>query len=279
MLARRLTQRGVALSGGALAAVLAQEVASAGVPPSVVSGTIKAVVAIAAGQATAAGAIPVRVAALTEGVLKTMLMNKLKAGVTALFMLAVIGLGGGLLKYGTAAAQQETAPANTAERDQSLRSETIPGTQAQRSSIAFRDRPAGATPVGDKGEEAVTKELANLEGTWVAVGGSFRGTETTEEDSRKAGHRLVISGDTFAWYTVLQEEPLMKGTVKIDPAKRPKAMDLSFDRQGESALGKCVYELDGDTLKLCYGEPDRPTELKTKPGSDDKLYVWRRDKK
>src|SRR5438876_8803033 len=42
ILAKRLTQRGVALSSGALAAVLAHQVASAGVPNSVVVSTIKA---------------------------------------------------------------------------------------------------------------------------------------------------------------------------------------------------------------------------------------------
>src|SRR5207248_10961911 len=42
MLAKRLAQRGVALSGGALAAVLAQEAASAGVPKPVLSATRKA---------------------------------------------------------------------------------------------------------------------------------------------------------------------------------------------------------------------------------------------
>src|SRR6202011_608532 len=51
MLAKRLTQRGVALSGGALAAVLSKNAASAGVPASVVMSTIKAANLFAAGQA------------------------------------------------------------------------------------------------------------------------------------------------------------------------------------------------------------------------------------
>ena len=55
MLAKRLTRRGVALSGGALAAVLAQNVASAGVPDSVVSSTIRAASLFAAGQAALTG--------------------------------------------------------------------------------------------------------------------------------------------------------------------------------------------------------------------------------
>jgi RNA polymerase sigma factor (sigma-70 family) len=106
MLAKRLTQRGVALSGGALAAVVSQKAASAGVPLSVVSSTIKAATLFAAGQA-AAGVISVKVAALTEGVVKTMLLNnlKLKAAMTVLLMASVAGLGVGGLFYQTQAAE------------------------------------------------------------------------------------------------------------------------------------------------------------------------------
>src|SRR5262245_5376688 len=50
MLAKRLTDRGVTLSGGVLAAVLAPNVASAGVPDSVVASTISAARLVAAGQ-------------------------------------------------------------------------------------------------------------------------------------------------------------------------------------------------------------------------------------
>jgi len=73
ILARRLTQRGVALSGGALAVVLSQSTGSAGVPAAVVSSTIKAASLCAAGQAV----VSLKVAALTEGVLKAMLLNNL----------------------------------------------------------------------------------------------------------------------------------------------------------------------------------------------------------
>ena len=79
MLAKRLARRGVGLSGGALAAVLSQNAASAGVPASVVSSTIKAASLLAAGS-DGTGVISAKVAALTEGVLKAMLMTKLKAG-------------------------------------------------------------------------------------------------------------------------------------------------------------------------------------------------------
>src|SRR5262249_17673241 len=65
MLAKRLTRQGLAVSGGALAAILSQGAASAGVPSSVVSATIKAASLLAAGQA-ATGIISSHVAARME---------------------------------------------------------------------------------------------------------------------------------------------------------------------------------------------------------------------
>jgi hypothetical protein len=92
MLAKRLARHGLAVSGGALAAVLAQDVASASPPTSVVSATTKAATAFEAGRAAATGVISVEVAALTEGVLKAMFMSKIKVA-TAVLVLAV-ALGG-----------------------------------------------------------------------------------------------------------------------------------------------------------------------------------------
>ena len=62
-------------------------------PASVVSSTIKAASLFAAGQAAAAGVISVQVAALTEGVLKAMLLTKLKIVAAVLLALAVFGAG------------------------------------------------------------------------------------------------------------------------------------------------------------------------------------------
>jgi RNA polymerase sigma factor (sigma-70 family) len=108
MLAKRLARHGVVLSGGGLAAVLSQSVASAGMPTSVVSATIKAATVFTAGQMAATGVISVKVAALTEGVLKTMLLNKVKGVLVALALVVAVlaGVGGHLLR--THAGEQGT---------------------------------------------------------------------------------------------------------------------------------------------------------------------------
>ena len=102
MLAKRLAQRGVALSSGTLAATLAQQ-ATASMPNAVADSTIKAASLLAAGKAAATGAVSVHVAALTEGVLKAMLFTKLKAAVAVLLVLGFLATGATILTCRTAA--------------------------------------------------------------------------------------------------------------------------------------------------------------------------------
>jgi RNA polymerase sigma factor (sigma-70 family) len=119
-LAKRLARHGLAVSGGALAAMLSPNVASAAVPTLVVSSTIKAASLFAAGQA-ATGVIAPTVAALTEGVLKTMLLNKLKVAVAVLLVvLACVG-GGTVAFLPLAAARQPTLTEKQDEKQQTAK--------------------------------------------------------------------------------------------------------------------------------------------------------------
>jgi RNA polymerase sigma factor (sigma-70 family) len=106
LLAKRLARHGVVLSGGAFATMLSQN-AAASVPASVFASTMNAVGRSVVGKAATAGAISVKVAALTEGVLKTMFRTKLKGVMAVLFLaIGMAALGGGLLRHETAAARQ-----------------------------------------------------------------------------------------------------------------------------------------------------------------------------
>lgn len=107
MLAKRLVRRGVTLSAEALAAVLAQNVASASVSISLVSSTIHAATLVAVGQTAATGAISAKVAALTDGVLKVMLMSKLKAVTAVVLVLSFLVTGVTVVTCRAAAAQDE----------------------------------------------------------------------------------------------------------------------------------------------------------------------------
>jgi len=110
MLAKRLARHGLAVPGGVLTAALSQKAATAGVPTSVVSSTIKAASSFAAGHAAATGVISVKVAALTEGVMKTMLMSKLKKAIAVVLFLGFMATGAAVLICRVAAAQSDKPP-------------------------------------------------------------------------------------------------------------------------------------------------------------------------
>jgi RNA polymerase sigma factor (sigma-70 family) len=99
LLAKRLARHGLAVSGPALAVVLAQNAASASVRASLVSSSIHAASLFAAGQAAATGVISAKVAALTKGVLTTMFLTKLKIATAVLVAVAILGTGTGWLTH------------------------------------------------------------------------------------------------------------------------------------------------------------------------------------
>jgi RNA polymerase sigma factor (sigma-70 family) len=137
MLARRMARRGVALSGGALAAVLSGKAASAGVPPSVVSSTIKAVTLVAAGQAAATGVISIKVAALTEGVMKAMLISKLKAVSAVVLIVGFLGTGATVFTHCKAAGQNGKAPGNEKQLADSAQKTDTPRKEAELPDLGF----------------------------------------------------------------------------------------------------------------------------------------------
>jgi RNA polymerase sigma factor (sigma-70 family) len=105
MLAKRLARHGLGLTGVSLAAVLSEKAASGPVPSSVMAAAIRAVTLVAAGQAAATGVISAKVATLTDGVIKAMLLKKLKTLVSVLVVVVLTGFGGAVSMHLVAAQQ------------------------------------------------------------------------------------------------------------------------------------------------------------------------------
>jgi RNA polymerase sigma factor (sigma-70 family) len=95
LLARRLARRGLALSAVSLGLLLKQAAAGS-VPPLLLTSTVRAASLVAAGQ-QATGVITATVAALTQGVLRSMLVLKLESVAVGLLVLVLAGLGAGVL--------------------------------------------------------------------------------------------------------------------------------------------------------------------------------------
>jgi RNA polymerase sigma factor (sigma-70 family) len=219
-LAKRLAQRGVVLSGGALAAVLSQEMASAGVPTSAVSSVIKAASLLGAGQAAATGVISAKVA-LTEGVLKAMLFTKLKVATAILLAVAIAGAGTARLLDQTHDETEKNAPTDFSANARSKR--TLLTFKREPASDKKDEKPKqGGEQKSDKTEDKPTsKDLRKIEPPGgVPLRVSERGKEISVEYLKQATKRLESAPpeDLDKW--VAELERLMGQKLDGDLAKQ-----------------------------------------------------------
>jgi RNA polymerase sigma factor (sigma-70 family) len=104
MLRQRLARRGLAFPASLAGALMMETTSTAAVPAALVDTTVKAVLAGAAGHA-ALGVISAEVAALVEGVTKTMFITKLKIVAAVVMAVGLLGTSAGLLTRQVLAAQ------------------------------------------------------------------------------------------------------------------------------------------------------------------------------
>jgi uncharacterized protein (TIGR03067 family) len=116
------------------------------------------------------------------------------------------------------------------------------------------------------------QELEKLQGTWTFVSYEESGFKFDQSSVTS----LVIRGDTFQFKATGDFAP--QGTLALDPAKQPKHLDLIVkEDDGDQATWPGIYELAGDTLKLCIddGKQEHPKEFKTTMVKF-KLFVFKR---
>ncbi|MFL5243989.1 MAG: TIGR03067 domain-containing protein [Gemmataceae bacterium] len=133
--------------------------------------------------------------------------------------------------------------------------------------------------VGADAKEDAKKEMDKLQGEWVMVSSERNGEAMPAEELKTL--KRAIKGDEF---TVFRDgQALVKGKFAVDPTKTPKTIDIMFsegENKDKPLLG--IYEIDGDTQKVCYGAPgnkDRPKEFSSKGDKGVTLSVWKREKK
>jgi RNA polymerase sigma factor (sigma-70 family) len=256
LLAKRLARHGVAVAGGTLGALLSGRVSGC-VPDSLVASTVEAATLLAAGRAMAAGAVPA--VALAEGVLKRMLLRKLKVVPVMLAVALLLGLGIGGLTVRTLGTEQTnpTAPRRGASPD----------------------RPA-AVQAG--------KEVDSLEGAWTLVEIEFRGLKFSEEEVKVVGLRWVMRGDTL---TETARGKKRESTIRLDPTRQPKQLILTV-RGGSGEDGEFfpggsekgtiiagIYRVEKDRLTLCFNAKsgkEAPEKFETGLDSDNGIYVLKR---
>jgi uncharacterized protein (TIGR03067 family) len=140
-------------------------------------------------------------------------------------------------------------------------------------------------------DDKAKPDAEQLQGTWKFTRLSLFGNEPPKEFLPKL--RVVIEGKSFTikpgiafegsnekpdgeWKLGAKDGDSV--TIELDPSKKPKTIDLTTEFDGQKATLKGIYQLDGDELKICFGQ-QRPKEFPTKVDSGTMLYVLKRDKK
>jgi len=121
------------------------------------------------------------------------------------------------------------------------------------------------------------KDDETLQGSWLPSAAELAGQEFPDEVRKTI--KLVVKDDK---YTVTVGADVDQGTVKLNPSAKPKAMDITgTDGPNKGKTILAIYERKGDTLRVCYdlGGKSRPTEFKTKAGTQLFLVTYKREKR
>jgi uncharacterized protein (TIGR03067 family) len=132
---------------------------------------------------------------------------------------------------------------------------------------------------GDAKQEAVAKDLRAFKGTWRLSSKEEDGKKFSEEEIKD----LIATSDGSGKVSVRRGDKVInEGTVKLDPTKKPKTIDVTFtegERKGTTAVG--IYEIGSDAFQVCMVRPgdERPADFSARAGSGRILIVYKREKK
>ncbi len=127
------------------------------------------------------------------------------------------------------------------------------------------------TGAEDKTKGAGKAELSKFQGVWTAVSFEANGEKAPEDAVKK----IKFTVKDHNW-KLERGDNTNNGTLTLDPSKSPKEFDAALEDGGQVVLG--LYEIKGDTLKMCWSAPggDRPAALKADEGKT--LAVFKKAK-
>ena len=118
-------------------------------------------------------------------------------------------------------------------------------------------------------------DAKNIQGTWLPVKGELGGRPMADEVLKII--TLKLDGGNYE----VTAENVDKGTYTLDAAAKPKTIDIT-GTEGPNVGKKipAIYELDGETLRICYGlgGGPRPTEFKSRSDTQVFLVTYKRKK-
>jgi uncharacterized protein (TIGR03067 family) len=128
---------------------------------------------------------------------------------------------------------------------------------------------AGVLVAADDPKDVAKKELEKLQGTWTVVSAQRDG----KPDEAFKDVEIIVAGNEL---TRKSKDQAVKATLQLDPARKPKALDLlSTDGPDKGTTYPGIYALDGDSLtisQLVAGK-EGPAELAAKPATAQLLVL------
>jgi len=138
--------------------------------------------------------------------------------------------------------------------------------------------PSPAPGGNDNAKPPTGNDAALIQGTWKVVGGEENGKAV----ALPAGVEMASVFTATEYSLLFNGQAKEKGTFKLDASASPKALEFTITDgadKGKTQLG--IYELNGDTLRLCIAKPGtpRPTSFKTTQGGNAELFTLQRVKR
>ena len=93
-------------------------------------------------------------------------------------------------------------------------------------------------------------DLDRFQGTWVLTGIESGGQNIQQDMVIRGEYHLMVEGNKVIVNQKGKIVPM--GTMKLDPTQRPKVYDRILS---DDSLCRGIYELDGDSLRICLGIP------------------------
>ena len=136
----------------------------------------------------------------------------------------------------------------------------------------------GSIAQGQK-KDPVKKDADLIQGVWRGVSSISDGQETPKAELDVM--RLIVKDDRWN-YAIGDGPPIFNPAPKfvLNFDAKLKTIDVVSTKQKGQSLLRGIYEIEGDTMKVCFavGNAERPKEFTGTAGSKSGITVYKRGK-
>jgi RNA polymerase sigma factor (sigma-70 family) len=265
-LERRLSRRGVTLSGILGVAAISESAASAAVPAALAAGTARAALLCVGSNAPAAGVVSAEVAALVRGAARAMFLSKLKTVTVLLLATGLVTAGAAVLAQREPATQPAVqAPADPRKVEDNERDQ--PKVVAEKQ--AHNDRYGDALPPGAVARIGTVRwwhgrdqQLCGMvytpDGTKLVACEADKRVQILDTRTGKELHRLEVQGEPIRCFALAPDGKAIVTGGWSSPVLRQ--WDVSTGKQlrqiptGDKDTSVLAFAPDGKTLAAVTGQ-------------------------